>query len=66
MSEEKPTGNTAEPQKIEHTFLYTLCRILFGFAFHTFCPVRYHFTERIDAMNAELGLWIPLYCHDPI
>ena len=52
MSEEKPTGNTAEPQKIEHTFLYTLCRILFGFAFHTFCPVRYHFTERIDAMNA--------------
>ena len=52
MSEEKPAGSAAGPQKIEHTFLYTLCRILFGFAFHTFCPVRYHSAERIEATDA--------------
>ena len=42
----------SEQQKIEHTPVYTLCRVVFGFLFNTICPVKYYNTEVLDRADA--------------
>lgn len=45
MSEQKK-------QKIEHTPLYTLCRVIFGTLFRTLCPIRYYNRQVLDRAEA--------------
>ena len=45
-------SETKSKQKIERTPLYTLCRFIFAFLFHTFCPARFFNTEVLDRADA--------------
>ena len=45
-------SDTQNKQKIERTPLYTLCRVVFAFLFHTFCPARFFNTEVLDRADA--------------
>lgn len=53
MSENLPQKSSENlPVKVEHTPVYTLCRVIFGLLFHTLAPVRYYNTENIDRAQA--------------